>query len=155
MYFEDIAIGQALPTLSKGPMSVAHIMRWSASMENWHRIHYDWRFATTHDKLKDVLVAGSWKQHVLVQLLNDWVGESGWVWKMKFQFRGMTVAGTTLTAWGRVVDKELRRDFGIVEVDVGLKDQEGVESSPGSAVAVLQRRDGPRVPCPFDPRVLN
>lgn len=155
MYFEDVSIGQDLPALRKGPMSAAHIVRWSASMENWHRIHYDWRFATEHDKLPDILVAGSWKQHVLAQLLADWVGDSGWLWKMKFQFRGMTVAGATLTAWGRVTGKEAKGDFGVVEVEVGLKDQKGVESTPGSAIAVLQRHGGPRVPYPFDPQQLG
>jgi hydroxyacyl-ACP dehydratase HTD2-like protein with hotdog domain len=77
MYFEDIAVGDSLAPVVKGPMTTAHIMRWSAAMENWHRIHYDWRFATQHDGLPDVLVNGSWKQHVLVQLLKDGLGNNG------------------------------------------------------------------------------
>lgn len=39
--FEDVLIGQEIPVVVKGPMTTAHVMRWSASMENWHRIHYD------------------------------------------------------------------------------------------------------------------
>ena len=48
-------------------------MRWSAATENWHPLHFDWKYATEHDGLPDVLVSGSWKQHVLIQLLSDWV----------------------------------------------------------------------------------
>ena len=97
--FEDLRVGQELPRLRKGPMSPAHIMRWSAAMENWHRIHYDWRYATEHDKLPDIVVNGSWKQQVLIQLLTDWVGETGWLWRIRFQFRGMNLPGQTLHAW--------------------------------------------------------
>jgi acyl dehydratase len=153
--FDDVAIGQEIPPLSKGPVSTAHIMRWSAAMENWHPIHFDWRYATQRDKLPDVLVNGSWKQHVLMQLLVDWVGEDGWIWKMNFQYRGMNVPGDTLTARGRVAGKTKRGRYGLVELDIGLKNQNGVESSPGKAVVVLPQCGGPAVPYPFDPSLLD
>lgn len=155
MYFEDIVKGQELPKVKKGPMSTAHIVRWSASMENWHRIHYDWHYATKHDHLPNVLVNGSWKQHVLMQLLTDWAGESGWLYQMNFQYRGMNVPGDTLTAWGRVTDKEQRGDFGVVSVEMGLKDQNDRETSPGTAKVVVARRGGKPVPYPFDPALLR
>ena len=135
-------------------MTTAHIIRWSAAMENWHKIHYDWRYATEHDNLPDVLINGSWKQHVLAQLLVDWAGEGGWLWKMNFQYRGMNVPGDTLTAWGRVTATRERGAYGVVELDIGLKDQNGKEGSPGTAAVVLPRRGGPKVPYPFSPEVL-
>jgi acyl dehydratase len=153
--FDDVVAGQELPPVRKGPMSTAHIMRWSASMENWHRIHYDWHYATGHDKLPNVLVNGSWKQHVLMQLLTDWAGDTGWLWKMNFQYRGMNVPGDTLTAWGKVTGKEARAGLGLVNVEMGLRDQKGAESSPGTAVIVLPQRGGRSVPYPFDPAILG
>ena len=155
VYFDDVAPAHELPKIKKGPMSTAHIMRWSAAMENWHRIHYDHHYATQHDKLPHVLVNGSWKQHVLVQMLTQWAGESGWLWKMNFQYRGMNIPGDTLTAWGRVTGKEARGDFGVVHLDIGLTDQNGKESSPGTATVVLPKRGGRPVPYPFDPKVLS
>lgn len=59
--FDDVEIGQAVPLLVKGPMTTAHIMRWSAAMGNSHRIRYDWKYATEYDKLRDVMVNGGWK----------------------------------------------------------------------------------------------
>ena len=155
MLFEDISVGDEIPSVEKGPMSVGHIMRWSSAMENWHRIHFDWRYATQHDGLPDVLVNGSWKQHVLFQLLTDWAGEDGWVWRLNFQFRGMNVPGDTLIAWGRVTGIEEAGDYGLVHLQFGLKDQNGTESSPGEATVVLPRREGPAVPYPFEPSAVG
>ncbi len=80
-FFEDVEIGQEIPSLPLGPLTSAMIMRWSASMENWHRIHYDRPFAVEHDKLPDVLVSGSSKQQFVMSLLKNWAGLSGWVWR--------------------------------------------------------------------------
>ncbi|MCK0209939.1 acyl dehydratase [Starkeya koreensis] len=155
VYFENVAIGDDIPVLTKGPMTTAHIVRWSAAMENWHKIHYDWRYATEHDGLPDVLINGSWKQHVLAQVLSDWAGETGWLWKMNFQYRGMNIPGDTLFAWGRITGKNQRGNYGVIELEIGLKDQNGKEGSPGTATVVLPLRGGPAVPYPFDPAALN
>ncbi len=155
IYFEDVSVGQDIPNLLKGPMSTAHLVRWCAAMENWHLIHFDWKYATGHDMLPDVMVNGTWKQNVMIQLLTDWVGESGWLWKINFQFRGMNVPGDLLTAWGRVGAVESRGDYGVVRLDIGLRNQKGEEGTPGSATVVLPRRGGPAVPYPFDPACLG
>jgi acyl dehydratase len=142
LFYEDIEIGQEITPLVKGPMTTLHLMRWSAAIENWHRIHYDRPFAVEHDKLPDVLVAGSWKQQVLVQMLKDWCGESGWLWKISYQFRAMDPVGATLTCWGRVTDKYVRDGLGVVECEIGMRNQHGQEATPGTAVAVLPLRGG-------------
>lgn len=152
--FDEINVGDDITPLVKGPVSTAHIMRWSAAIENWHRIHYDWRYATEHDGLPDVLINGSWRQHVLIQLVSDWVGETGWVWKLGLQFRGMNVPGETLTAWGKVTGKEAKGDFGLVSLDIGLRNQNGVEGTPGKATVVLPRSAEKPLPYPFDPALV-
>jgi acyl dehydratase len=152
---EDIAIGDELPSLVKGPLTPSHLVRWAAAMENWHRIHFDWRYATAHDGLPDVVVNGSWKQHVLLQLVTDWAGECGWLWTIAFQFRGMNVPSETLTAWGRVTAIEERGAYGLARLDIGLRNERGEESTPGTAVTVWPTLEGPPVPYPFDPRAFD
>ncbi len=147
--FEDVQIGDLLPPVVKGPMSPVHLMRWSAAIENWHRIHYDGRFATEHDGLPDLLVNGSWKQHVMVQVVKDWVGLDGWLWKISFQFRGMDRVWDTVTAWGRVTAKEAKGNYGIVHCEIGMRNQRGEEGTAGTAVCVLPMRGGDAVPYPF------
>ena len=102
LVFEDISAGQDIGPLFKGPLTTAHLMRWSAAMENWHKIHYDLPFATGHDRLPGLLVNGSLKQQFIAQLLKDWAGPTGWLWKLRFQFRAMNLAGERLAVWGKV-----------------------------------------------------
>ena len=44
-WFDDVTVGQEMPPLVIGPMTPTHLFRWSAAIENWHRIHYDDPFA--------------------------------------------------------------------------------------------------------------
>jgi acyl dehydratase len=150
-FFEDVEVGRELPELVKGPMTPLHLMRWSAAIENWHRIHYDLPFTQEHDGLPERLVNGSWKQHVLTQMVKDWVGETGWLWKISFQFRAMDVVGDTVTAWGRVTGTRVVDGLGVVELEIGLRNQRGKDTTPGKATAVLPLRGGRPVPYPFVP----
>lgn len=153
MYYEDIKIGDRLPEISKGPMSPAHIMRWSSSIENWHRIHYDQLFATEHEGLPNILVNGSWKQHVLCQLLKDWVGPSGgWVWKIQFQYRDLDIKRDTVTAFGEVVEKQDgdSEEHGLVRCEIGIRNDRGLTATVGEGVVAVPRAARSReIPLPF------
>ena len=68
---------------------------------------------------------GSLKQNFLVQLVKDWATYHGWPWKIGFQFRAMDVAGSTLFVWGKVTGLlELER-YGLVELELGIRNQGG------------------------------
>ena len=41
--------------------------------------------------------------------------------------------------------------MGFIEMDLGMKTQDGVESMPGSATVVLPLKGGPDIPYPFVP----
>lgn len=149
MQFESIQIGERVHELDKGPISTAHIMRWSAAVENWHRIHYDQAFATGHDGLPGVLINGSWKQHILVQLVKDALGPAGWLWRLKFRYKKMDLSGDALRAVADVVDKQQAGGFGFVTLRVQLINQSGEVSTEGHAIGVLPLSGGPAVPYPF------
>jgi acyl dehydratase len=149
LHYEDIQIGEKLGELTKGPMSPAHIMRWSAAVENWHRIHYDVPFATGHDKLPNVLVNGSWKQHVLVQLVKDALGPDGWLWKIRFRYQRMDVAGDTIHGRIEVTEKQIVDGLGFVTCRVMLKNQRDEISTAGWALGVVPLTGGQPVPYPF------
>lgn len=151
LFFEDVMVGEEIPGLEKGPMTTAHLMRWSAAMENWHKIHYDKPFAIEHDKLPDLLINGSLKQQFVMQLLADWAGPGGWVWKVGFQFRAMNLVGETLRIWGRVVSKRETLDYGLIDIELGILNDEDKESTPGTATVVLPYRSGAALPYPFVP----
>ena len=149
LHWEDVLEDQQLPDYCIGPITSTHIFRWSAAIENWHRIHYDKEFAVGHDKLPDVLMQGSWKQSIIPQYLKDWILPEGWVWKASFQHRAMLVPGDLLTVWGRVIRKYETEDLGYVDLEVGIKNQADTESCPGFATVLLPFKDGRKVPYPF------
>lgn len=149
--FEQVEVGTQIGPLTKGPLTSAHLMRWSAAMENWHKIHYDREFAVEHDKLPGILVNGTLKQQFILQLLKDWAGTEGWVWKVGFQFRAMNVLGETLSVWAKVTGKREEKAYGLVDLDLGVVNDAGKESTPGTAVVALPFEKGGPVPYPFVP----
>lgn len=151
MFYEDVAVESELPRLAKGPLTTAHLMRWSAAMENWHKIHYDRPFTLEHERLPGLLINGSLKQQFMLQLLKDWVGPGGWVWKVSFQFRAMNLVGETLSVWGRVSAKRDGPGYGLIDLELGIVNAEDKESTPGKATIALPYRGGAPLPYPFVP----
>jgi len=149
--FEDTSVGEVIGPAGYGPMTVMHLMRWGAAMENWHRIHYDDAFCREHEGLPGPLVNGSWKQQVLAQLLKDWAGPAGWLRALEFQFRGMDVAGETLRAQGRVTAREIQGDYGEVRCAIEMRNTSDEATTVGEAAVLLPLRHGPEVRYPRVP----
>lgn len=148
-FFEQVALGDRVE-LIKGPLTEAHLMRWSSAMENWHKIHYDQRFSIEHEKLPGLLISGSLKQQFVVQLLSRWAGPSGWLVSTSFQFRAMNVVGETLTAWAQITDLVRQDEYGLVTFELGITNDADKESTPGQAVVALPYTGSKAVPLPFD-----
>lgn len=148
-WFGDVDAGHSMPPLVIGPMTPTHLFRWSAAIENWHRIHYDQSFAVYHDGLPNILAQGSWKQSILPRYLKDLCLPDGWPWKVQFQHRAMIVPGDTITVWATVTSKRVADGLGLVEMDVGMKLQSDIETCPGTATIVLPIEGGRPIPYPF------
>jgi acyl dehydratase len=147
----DVAVGDPIGPVVHGPLTVMHLVRWCAAMENWHRIHYDERFCQEHEGLPGPLVNGSWKQQVLAQLLKEWAGPTGWLLALEYQFRGMDTVGATLTARGSVTAVDDHGDHGDVHARVELVNAEGEATTVGEAVVRLPTRGAPSLRVPVDP----
>jgi hydroxyacyl-ACP dehydratase HTD2-like protein with hotdog domain len=147
--FEQLAVGDQMPCFTRGPLGTVHLFRWSAAIENLHRIHYDLPFATEHDGLPALPINGSWKQHFLVQAIRRWIEPEGWLAAISFQFRAVDPVNSTLTAWGTVADLAERAGYGWVTLEIGIRNQDGRESTPGRAECVLPVAGGAPVPYPF------
>lgn len=149
LYFDEVEVNDELPALVIGPLTTTHAVRWSAAIENWHRIHYDQDFAIYHEGLPSVLIHGSWKQSILPRYLKDLCLPDGWMWKVAFQHRAMIVPRDTVTCWATVKACTEIDGLGYVDLAVGMRLQNGVETCPGTATIVLPLRGGRPVPYPF------
>ena len=150
IYYEDVEEGFELPKYIYQP-TPTHLFRWSAAIENFHRIHYDLDFGLNHDRNPSILVHGSWKQSVIPQYLKDWTLPKGWPWKAQFEHRAMLVPGDTLIVWATVTGKYEKEQMGFIDLELGMKTHDGVESMPGTGTVVLPLRGGPDIPYPFVP----
>lgn len=150
VYYDDVQVGQELPRYIRR-RSVVEMQRWSITMENTHRVHYDYPHATNVDKLPGVLFHGSWRLSIVAAWLKNWALPDGWLWKYSFQVRAMVVANETTILWGKVRDKRMVDGLGLVDVQFGIIGESAGEGAPGTATVVLPVRGGRPVPYPFVP----
>lgn len=146
--FEEIKVGDELPSVVRGPMTAAHLVRWASANGNYARIHWDLPYAMQRQGLPNVVVNGSLKNEYIYILLQRYAGEAGWVRKMYLEHRGMDHPGDTLTIFGKVTEKTERDGFGHVKCEIGLKNDRG-QTSQGWAEVVVPKR-GQTLPLVWD-----
>jgi hydroxyacyl-ACP dehydratase HTD2-like protein with hotdog domain len=137
--FEEIKVGDEIPSVLRGPMTAAHLVRWASANGNYARIHWDLPYAMQRQGLPNVVVNGSLKNEYIYILLQRFAGEQGWVRKMYVEHRGMDHPGDTLTIFGKVTETTARDGFGHVKCDIGLKNDRG-QTTQGWAEVVVPKR---------------
>ena len=63
----------------------------------------------------------------------------------------MNLVEETLSVWGRVTAKRDGPGYGLVELELGIVNEEMKESTPGKATVALPYRGGAALPYPFVP----
>jgi acyl dehydratase len=149
-FFDDVHVGDE-PPKAMIRLTPPIMVRWCAAIELWRRDHYDKDFAVGHVKQPDILGSGLWSRGMLYAYLSNWAGLDGWVWKQKHQNRAPLLPGDEFTIWSRVTNKEVIDGLGYVELDLGMRTQDGQEKVPAHATVVLPLRGGRAVPYPFLP----
>ena len=71
------AVGDSLPPLHFGPLSVVHTVRWAAFTENWYRLHYDREYVQVHEGERSFIASGGFRQALVCRMLTDWLGRDG------------------------------------------------------------------------------
>lgn len=150
VYYDDVVLGHELPKYIR-KYSIVHLQRWNIAMENTHRLHYDYPHAINHDKLPGVLFHGTWRMSLISKWLKNWSLPGGWAWKSRWQVREMVVPGEITILWGKVIDRHEKSGMGLVDVEFGICNQDGIEGCPGTATVALPLRHGPPIPYPFTP----
>ena len=144
-YFENVAVGQGMLSLVKGPITTTHLVRWAAANGNYARIHWDLPFALLRQGLSNVVVNGTLKNQYLGEMLMEFAGEEGWLRRFYIEHRGMDLAGDVLTTFGSVTAMREMGGYGLVDCDIGLRNQRGVQTATGNATLVRPNR-GQRLP---------
>ncbi|MGE0824535.1 MAG: acyl dehydratase [Candidatus Binatia bacterium] len=140
VYFEDVIEGMALPPLDKTPSNTL-LFLYSAITWNPQRIHFDKDF-TLSEGYRDIVVHGPLRGAFLSQLLTRWVGDGGMLKKLSYANRDIAYVNELLRCKGVVTRKWVEDDKGLVECEVWVENEQGVQLTPGHATVLLPRRHG-------------
>ncbi len=127
----------------------------STGLQNWNRyaavndefidIHMDDESAKAVG-MPGVFGMGNLRIAYLHNMLRDWIGESGDIGEFRCEFRGINLKGDILTGHGTVTNVQDR----LVSLELGVTNQDGVETTPAFATVVLFE-DG-KAEMPDDPK---
>ena len=114
--FEDVTVGDELPSLVKAP-DREQLVKYAAGSGDFNPLHYDADFPQART-LGDNIVHGRMKYASLGQLVSDWLGSDGRVVRLAANYRGMDLRGAKFVCRGQVTGK--REEDGRRLVDLEL-----------------------------------
>ncbi len=140
VYFEDVAVGDPLPSRTYGPHTIQDAVRWAGLQENWQHLHFDRDHVREHNGLKGFIASGAYRQALLVRLLTDWVGPRGALRKLSLRHTSSTFEGDLMRFSGRVTLREVASGEGRLTCEVVGHNQDAREILVGTCVLALPRR---------------
>ncbi len=142
VFYDDIAVGDHMPTLSV-TVDETQLFFFSAATYNGHRIHYDKQWARTVEGYDDVLVHGPLQAALLARAIGDWIGGRGRLVSFSVQNRAVAYPGQPLNFGGEVTGKRLSETgAGLVDLEISGR-RDATVLMPGTATVELPRRGTP------------
>jgi 3-oxo-4,17-pregnadiene-20-carboxyl-CoA hydratase beta subunit len=137
-YWDDVAIGDELPPISLD-ITTKRLFLQASGSQDWYPVHFDPAFARKAGHV-DVFMNTGFVQAALVRLITDWMGDAGFLKRLRFEMRKQHRPGDTMVCKGRVTKKGRTETDAWVELEVWAEnDREGV-ATPGSATVYLPCR---------------
>jgi acyl dehydratase len=127
-------VGDALPPFVR-TTGLANWNRYAAVNDEFIDIHMDPEAARAVG-MPDVFGMGNLRIAYLHNALRDWAGDEGDIAEFSCEFRGLNLRGDTLTCCGAVTGVRQDGDVTLVDLDIGVQNQTGTETTPGRATLV-------------------
>ncbi len=137
--WEDVEVGQQLPGCELEITPKRLFLQVSGS-QDWYPVHFDPAFAAKAGHA-DVFVNTGFTQAALVRVITDWMGDEGFLRRLRFEMRRQQRPGDTMICRGKVTDKYERDGEGWLELDVWAENEREGITTPGKAVVILPRRE--------------
>ena len=165
-YWQDVEIGENLPHVVKGPLTVTDIIVWLLGFGGqWLRAHGDAvRWYLRHPKGGILNNFGAYEPPEIVHwddelarrvgvpaaydygpqrlswlghLVTNWIGDHGFLRDMDVQVRRFNLVGDTTWCRGKVVEKSQEDDRHLVRLEIWAEDQRGDVTAKGVATVEL------------------
>jgi len=138
VYYEDIEIGDEIPSLIKAPLSLTTIVKFAGASGDFAPLHHDVDFAKSIG-LPHAIAHGPMKLEYMSQIMTNFAGDLGRLKRLEVQFRGMDFPGDVVVGKGAVSNKFIDGEDHCVECEIYMENQRQ-KSTTGKAVVVLPCR---------------
>ena len=181
-YWEEVEIGQKIGPMVKGPLTVRDIVTWmmgaGSPFFKAHKIAYEWikrhPGGLMHVKELDEMDIpelvhifdsyareigveraydyGSQRMSWLCNLLTNWMGDEGFLWRMKGELRSFNMVGDTTFYNGEIVRKYRENQNCCIDIKAWATNQRGDSSmAPAVSTVILPSRNSGPVAYPEPP----
>lgn len=141
LYFEDVAIGDKMPELTKPPLiKLQHVMYAGASGD-FNPLHTDDDFARAVGMKDGVITHGMLIMGFVGQAITGWVPKK-YLKDFKVRFAGMSRPGNIITITGTVTGKRIEGGENLIICEIIARDETGNVKITGSFSAALPFRRG-------------
>jgi acyl dehydratase len=167
LYFEDVSVGQEIPTVVRGPLTIGDMVAWNAGAGPSYKAgrwgHLDLQKGP-HGAVKNPVTGFSVKnsqQHEdfnlaagrgmpgpfdngvmrlawVAPLITNWMGDDGFLKKLDVQVARPGIYGDVTTYAASIVDKD--QADGVIKLKITGTNQENEINTKGSAEVVLPRK---------------
>lgn len=137
VFWDDVSEGQEISL--QEPIDSQRLVIWAAASGDFYQIHYDEGFAKGTG-LDGLIVHGALKGMLVGRLLDEWTGADGRIVQWGVSYRGMDPLGHDLRVWAKITKKYDQDSEARVDLNVGVAQPDGTQTTPGTATVVLPRR---------------
>ena len=137
-YFEDVQVGDEIPTLTKDPMTLQRLVRYAGASGDFNPLHTDPAVGEAVGT-GGIIAHGMLIMGFVGQMLSDYVGPTA-LRKFNVRFKGMTHLGDIITCSGTITEKNEANGEAIIAGKVQAADQNGDIKVSGTFSAVLPRK---------------
>ena len=134
--FQDIAVGDAIPTWSRRT-SFMEWNRYAAVNDEFVPFHMDDEAGKRAGNAQGAFGMGNLRYAYIVNALRDWIGDDGEIREVGCQYRAINQKDDTLTVVGKVTAKSTESGENTVRLDIDVVNQDGEATCPGHAIVVL------------------
>src|SRR4026208_133106 len=140
IFFEDVSVGDLIPSREFGPLTIVDTVRWAGLQENWQHLHYDRDHVRQHSGLRACIARGAYRQALLMHMLTDWIGPRGWLKKMSIRHTYSTFEGDLMRFAAKIREKSPDFSENWISCDLEGTNQENREILTGHCTLLLPKR---------------
>lgn len=166
-YWEDVKIGEELTPVVRGPITImdkvswvmggigesyfcsSRLFRFINEQTGWGTFDPDLKiYRNFHEDMFDKHMGpiGSLRTAWIDMALHNWMGDDGFLWKLKTSHRGLGMYGYVYWCKAKVIKKYLDAIRHCVDIDCPIEDHTGALITDGKATVILPSREhGPIV----------